>query len=922
MISGGIQPISAVIDKEGRIVGRTTASSAVVNMEGKRIGTLMPYGTVLTTDNEYIGQTMRQGTVVDGVGQSLGVVSSDGLILKQGMDMNGRITPNGIAVGQYVKESYGTMPYIGSLAPQGLWIDFLGQVAGRSTGDGTVMDLSNAPVGTVNDYGLVLKNDGSVSGTVVPFNVAVGENCSVLGTVHPDGTVRDTQGTLKGTVTTNGLVKGSHLLQILGRVLPQGLVTDHCRVVGQPRYDGRIINARGEIVGCVNPDKSAQNMSGEKIGGLVQAGGMVITQEGELMGRVMPDGYVVGMDGVQVGCALFDGRVLDQNGTQIGCVFERGVILDENGNLVGLVQADGEVMNSMGEILGKMQCDGKAVDANGKVIGSVVTGEVLRDSTDKVIGTLSPDGQVSSAAGEPVVKVLPDGTLLNNEGEEVGKVLSDGTVVDSNGSNLGKAEDLLSEEAGEKEGTSDRKKGVRIYIDDDMFDVSDNGSILNDAGDIVGYIGDDGRPYATDGTSLVKKKAEEQKEIIKRAPPRPQKKQPQYSPEEVAQIQSLMAARRQSMKQQMQTGKIMPERRVLAKAKKKQDKDWGVGKTVSTYPVDMSRMILRDKAIPAVIVRSIDSRYPSVPVTAIVERNVYTEDGRNIIIPSGSRVIGSMSGSPGTDRVAKMEISWNRLIRPDGSAFNFQGTSGDAQGRGGVSAYLDEMFLAKYGKPILTSSIMSALTYITATDEIVTTNASDGTVAQSDRAQAAQDARENFISDMKQIFKDLIDASSSTPPVVFVPSGTRVTIFASEDLWLRSEEEDVEDLEREIGQASNAAQTPPDQYGVGDRNLPMTVQTKDGRYVPGSETYKPAQAEPVAAGTKAKIEEPVGIQDGNRPTPSSSAGRPLSLNEIYSGNQQGIVNYPIPPANQNQLVTPVLSEGDLKKANKNSPELF
>ena len=65
-------------------------------------------------------------------------------------------------------------------------------------------------------------------------------------------------------------------------------------------------------------------------------------------------------------------------------------------------------------------------------------------------------------------------------------------------------------------------------------------------------------------------------------------------------------------------------------------KDWqeqGIDKVISSWRVDMSEMILADKPIPAVIARSIDTQNP-VPITAFVERNVYAEDGRNIVIPA------------------------------------------------------------------------------------------------------------------------------------------------------------------------------------------------------------------------------------------------------------------------------------------------
>ena len=220
-------------------------------------------------------------------------------------------------------------------------------------------------------------------------------------------------------------------------------------------------------------------------------------------------------------------------------------------------------------------------------------------------------------------------------------------------------------------------------------------------------------------------------------------------------------------------------------------------KTISSYRVDMDRMILADKAIPAVLTRSLDSRFPEVPASAIVERNIYSESGRKIIIPAGSRLIGEMSpgGGAGEDNslATKMNISWKRLIRPDGAAFFFQdeASSGDAQGRGGVSAYLDLQLIKRFGMPTLSTVISSAILYLSASNDKPTLS-SDGEVALSERQEAAQDARTNFSDQMDQMFQDVLDDLSKLMPAVYVPSGTRITVFAKTDLWLRSEQDPPE----------------------------------------------------------------------------------------------------------------------------------
>ena len=152
-----------------------------------------------------------------------------------------------------------------------------------------------------------------------------------------------------------------------------------------------------------------------------------------------------------------------------------------------------------------------------------------------------------------------------------------------------------------------------------------------------------------------------------------------------------------------------------------------------------------------------------------------------------------------------------------------------------MAAYLDEQWLAKYGKPVLQSTLTSAISYLVATDSAVTDNQDYGTTTQSDRAQAAQDARENFIDDMEMIFQQMIEDASETPAVVFVPSGTRMTVFAMEDLWLRSEEDDEDDYVAEYGADSPAARTPSG--GAGRQQRPMKAPSASVADDVASEDY-------------------------------------------------------------------------------------
>ena len=218
-------------------------------------------------------------------------------------------------------------------------------------------------------------------------------------------------------------------------------------------------------------------------------------------------------------------------------------------------------------------------------------------------------------------------------------------------------------------------------------------------------------------------------------------------------------------------------------------KDWseqGIAKIISSWRVNMSEMILSDKPIPAVIARAIDSNNPA-PITAFVERNVYAEEGRNVIIPAGSRLIGTLGGvtasTEATSESARVQISWERLIRPDGSLFVFQGLTADAQGRAGALGYVDQQLFKKYTLPVMTTSLTSATAYFMSPNDNESEN-------ETPRQQAANDARQNFINEMNNIFDEILQDKSSIKPLTYIPAGTRIIVFPNTDLWLRTWEND------------------------------------------------------------------------------------------------------------------------------------
>lgn len=968
-VVGGVIEQSVMVGRDGRIVGTTSISNAVNDNEGKKIATLMPFGTALSVDNNLIGMVMPQGGAVDDFAKIVGFIAADGSVVKADGSIAGRAMQDGTIVRLLSRDAYGVMPDFADKIASGVGIGLKPELFGRAMPSGDVLDTSNQKIASILDDATLLSPTGELAGALVGFRTAIDHQTNVVGDTTGDGYVTSIKGAKVGKLASNGAIKGKHQLKTLGAVVPTELVAKQCRVQGQVRYDGRIINGNAQVVGAVGLDGLAKDQDGNPMGGIVIKGTVIADgDKGEVLGRTLPDSDVVNMDGKSIGCVLEDGTVIDHDGKRIGAVLKRGIVVDENGNVLGRVLRNGLIVDKNGNVIGHVLSDGTAVDENGNVIGHVVDikkNHLLYDDNGNIIGSMDKAGRVFDNNGKHLFTVGPDDNLYDPNGNLIGRIDEDGNIYDLNGNKIGDATnwphymydangnitgyikdgkiyDLQGNQTGwiDKDGNIYNMDGElvgRLGADGSLTDLATEecinskyngevrdlngdllytikcGKIYDKDGNLIGYIDENGNMYDLNGNYMGRIGADGTfydadgnvagrfypdakrgyvsgaKALLAGSTNRSmfgnadlagrkiaigdksflvlpdnriidakgatvgqlrngvpyslsgnlladelgvgagagfgankgyQQEQLQFDPAQAAAMRDLLARRRAQMKDGVgkNMAKITPDGRVLARAKAKQSKDFG-SKTVSSWPVDMSRMILKDKSIPAVLVRSIDSRYMSVPASAIVERNVYAEDGRNIIIPAGSKLIGKVSGSPGSNHVSKMEISWERLIRPDGGQFRLSAVSGDAQGRGGVAAYLDEQWLAKYGKPVLQSTLTSAISYLVATDSAVTDNQDYGTTTQSDRAQAAQDARENFIDDMEMIFQQMIEDASETPAVVFVPSGTRMTVFAMEDLWLRSEEDDEDDYVAEYGADSPAARTPSG--GAGRQQRPM-----------------------------------------------------------------------------------------------------
>ena len=172
--------------------------------------------------------------------------------------------------------------------------------------------------------------------------------------------------------------------------------------------------------------------------------------------------------------------------------------------------------------------------------------------------------------------------------------------------------------------------------------------------------------------------------------------------------------------------------------------------------------------IPATLQTGINSDLPSKVIVAVVSENVRdTISGKHILIPQGTRVIGTYDSSV-TFGQERLLVVWQRLIFPDGKSIGLDNMQGvDLSGKAGITGEIDNHF-GTLLKGVVLSSIMGSAA------AIVTDRKNDW------RGAAAEGAGEQIVT----IGERFADRALSRQPTINIEPGTRLNIMVHSDLIL------------------------------------------------------------------------------------------------------------------------------------------
>ncbi|MBN9079384.1 MAG: type IV secretion system protein VirB10 [Rhizobiales bacterium] len=184
--------------------------------------------------------------------------------------------------------------------------------------------------------------------------------------------------------------------------------------------------------------------------------------------------------------------------------------------------------------------------------------------------------------------------------------------------------------------------------------------------------------------------------------------------------------------------------------------------------------IVEGTMIPGILETAIVSDLPG-QVRAIVSQDVYSFDGRRVLIPTGTHLIGEYQSDVvrGQKRIF---VIWTRLIRDDGVTVRLNSIGADSLGRSGLTGVVDNKFRERFGAAILLSIVGGASSYLTG-------YGSNAAIGNSDDTARAEDIARNTIA---QTFSDMANQalgdSLHIKPTINVSQGERIFVYVRQDL--------------------------------------------------------------------------------------------------------------------------------------------
>jgi|GEM_PF-646296 len=162
----------------------------------------------------------------------------------------------------------------------------------------------------------------------------------------------------------------------------------------------------------------------------------------------------------------------------------------------------------------------------------------------------------------------------------------------------------------------------------------------------------------------------------------------------------------------------------------------------------------------------------SGPVTCQVQRNVYGDDGRVLLVERGSHLDGDYriaSVKPGTVRIP---VVWTRLRTPQGVVVDLDSPGTGPLGEAGIDGYVDNRWVERIGAALLLSLIDDSV------QMVIQEQASN----QGNNGQTNTVLLPSTTANTNKLAEKVLDSTINIPPLIYQNQGGIVGIVVAHDI--------------------------------------------------------------------------------------------------------------------------------------------
>lgn len=153
-------------------------------------------------------------------------------------------------------------------------------------------------------------------------------------------------------------------------------------------------------------------------------------------------------------------------------------------------------------------------------------------------------------------------------------------------------------------------------------------------------------------------------------------------------------------------------------------------------------------------------------LSCTVTKNVYSDDGKVVLIDKGSKATGE-SGTSIKQGQTRVFVLWTRIKTPTGVVIDLDSPGADSLGRGGISGDVDNHFMERFGAAFLVSMFQDVVGY---------------GIAKSSTGSNSTSVIQNTQSSGNSLATEIVRNSIGIPPTLQKNQGDRISISVARDL--------------------------------------------------------------------------------------------------------------------------------------------